>query len=202
MSEETEMDVVEETLDELAMLKQRADIMGIKYHPNIKLDSLKAKVKAKMDGESVDYADEEAETINTSNTVMQLNTFTPMMKETPAQRLAKRKQEALKLVRIRVACMNPVKANMKGEIFCVGNAELGMLKKYVPFNAEQGWHVPNLILQELKNKKFVSHYETTDHKKRKIMKTKLIPEYSIEILDPLTPEELKELAQRQLITNK
>jgi hypothetical protein len=132
---------------------------------------------------------------------MKANTFTPLYKETPAQLKAKRKQEALKLVRIRVACMNPVKANMKGDIFSVGNSEMGMIKKYVPFNAEQGWHVPNLILQEMKNKKFVSHY-TVKVGNKMVNKHKLIPEYSIEILDPLTPEELKDLANRQLMSNK
>jgi hypothetical protein len=202
MNEETEMDAVEDTMDELAVLKQRADIMGIKYHPNIKLESLKAKVAAKLDGEVGNgYEDEEIETINTATKAMAADTFTPLKKETPAQLKEKRKQEALKLVRIRVSCMNPVKANMKGEIFCVGNSEMGMIKKFVPFNAEQGWHVPNIILQEIKNKKFVSHYSTKIGNKT-VNQHKLIPEYSIEILDPLTPEELKDLANRQLMSNK
>jgi hypothetical protein len=201
MSEETEMDAVEEIVDELAMLKQRADIMGIKYHPNIKLESLKIKVADKMEGVADEYGEEEAETIAAAEEAMAADTFTPLMKETPAQLKAKRKQECLKLVRIRIACMNPVKANMKGDIFSVGNSEIGMIKKYVPFNAEQGWHVPNIILQELRNKQFVSHYDVKIGNKT-VTKTKLIPEYSIEILDQLTAEELKDLANRQLMSNK
>jgi hypothetical protein len=202
MNEETDLEVeVEVEMDELAMLKQRADVMGIKYHPNIKLESLKSKVAAKLEGEADEYGEEEAETITIANKTMALNTFTPMKRETPEQLRDKRKKECLKLVRIRVACMNPIKANMKGDIFSVGNAEIGMIKKFIPFNAEQGWHVPNIIFQELKNKQFVTHYETKVGNK-KIMKTKLVPEYSIEILDPLTPEELKDLANRQLMSNK
>lgn len=201
MSESEDFETVEVALDELATLKQRADIMGIKYHPNIKLESLKTKVSAKLNGEVDEYTDEEIESAVASEEAMTESTFTPMEKPTFAQLKAKRKQDALRLVRIRVACMNPVKANMKGEIFCVGNAELGMLKKYIPFNAEQGWHVPNIILQEIRDKKFVSHFDTKVGNKV-ITKTKLIPEYSIEILDPLTAEELKELANRQLITNR
>lgn len=201
MSEELEMDTTEEVIDELAMLKQRADVMGIKYHPNIKLESLKSKVANKMEGVTDDYSDEEAETIAAAEEAMSADTFTPMVRETPAQLKAKRKQDCLRLVRIRVACMNPVKANMKGDIFSVGNSEIGMIKKFVPFNAEQGWHVPNMILQEMRNKKFVSHYDVKIGNKV-VTKTKLIPEYSIEILDPLTPEELKDLANRQLMTNK
>lgn len=201
MNEETETTEETVVIDELAMLKERADIMGIKYHPNIKLDTLKAKVADKMEGNTDEYADEEAETIADAAVAMAADTFTPLVRETPAQLKAKRKQECLKLVRIRIACMNPVKANMKGDIFSVGNSEIGMIKKYVPFNAEQGWHVPNLILQELRNKQFVSHYDVKIGNKV-VTKTKLIPEYSIEILDPLTAEELKDLAQRQMITNK
>jgi len=195
MSEQEDFETTEVEVDELAMLKQRADIMGIKYHPNIKLESLKAKINDKLEGITEDQADEEVETIIAANGA------TPTAKESADQARINRKHEALKLVRIRVACMNPVKANMKGDIFSVGNAELGMLKKFVPFNAEQGWHVPNLILQELKDKKFVSHY-TVKVGNKTVNKNKLVPEYSIEILDPLTPEELKDLANRQLMSNK
>ena len=201
MNEQEDFDAVEEVIDELSMLKQRADIMGISYHPNIKLEKLKAKLAEKMEGVVDEYADEEAETIAAAEEAMAADTFTPMVRETPAQLKAKRKQESLRLVRIRIACMNPVKANMKGDIFSVGNSEIGMIKKYVPFNAEQGWHVPNIILQEIRNKQFVSHYDTKIGNKS-VTKTKLIPEYSIEILDPLTAEELKDLANRQLMTNK
>lgn len=201
MNEQEDFNAEVEVIDELSMLKQRADIMGITYHPNIKLEKLKAKLAEKMEGVADEYADEETETIAVAEEAMTANTFTPMVRETPAQLKAKRKQDALRLVRIRIACMNPVKANMKGDIFCVGNSEIGMLKKYVPFNAEQGWHVPNLILQEIRNKQFVSHYDVKIGNKS-VTKTKLIPEYSIEILDPLTAEELKDLANRQLMTNK
>jgi hypothetical protein len=199
MSEETEVTVNE--TDELAALKERADIMGITYHPNIKLEKLKAKVNAKLSDEVDEYTDEETETINDAIEAESADMFTPLKKETPMQLKAQRRLDCLKLVRIRVACMNPVKANMKGDIFSVGNSEIGMIKKYIPFNAEQGWHVPNMILQELRDKKFVSHYDVKIGNKT-VTKTKLIPEYSIEILDPLTMEEIKDLAQRQLITNK
>lgn len=196
-------DSVEETvvIDELSMLKERADIMGITYHPNIGLDKLKAKISDKMEGIAEPHSSEEAETIIAYEEAMSADAFTPLVRETPAQLKAKRKQECLRLVRIRIACMNPVKANMKGDIFSVGNSEIGMIKKYVPFNAEQGWHVPNIILQEIRNKQFVSHYDTKIGNKA-VTKTKLIPEYSIEILDPLTADELKDLANRQLMTNK
>ena len=121
--------------------------------------------------------------------------------ETGGQRRVRLRKEATKLVRIRVTNMNPIKSNLKGEILCAGNASIGMVKKFIPFNAEQGWHVPQILLTQLQNRKYMSHYEVKiGHKK--IKKHKLIPEFAIEILKPLTPEEIKDLAQRQIIADK
>jgi hypothetical protein len=47
--------------DELAMLKKRATIMGIKFSNNIGLDALRAKVNAKIEGEGEEGEDTEAE---------------------------------------------------------------------------------------------------------------------------------------------
>jgi hypothetical protein len=195
MSVETEVIETEETevIDELALLKQRADIMGVAYHPNIGIDKLKAKLADKIEGVTDEQADEEIETINAAE---QSTTALPV--ETAAEAKLRRKQEALRLVRIRMTSMNPSKANMKGEIFSVGNAELGMIKKYVPFNAEQGWHVPNIILEEIRQRKFINHFEVKIDGKN-VNRHRLIPEYAIEILPPLTETELNELKQRQLM---
>ena len=58
-----------ELIDELALLKQRADLMGIKYSGNIGIDKLRAKIEEKkiapVDAPvvNVPFANEEAETI-------------------------------------------------------------------------------------------------------------------------------------------
>jgi hypothetical protein len=211
-----ENDGSEEQPNELDLLKQRADTMGIAYHPSIGLDKLKAKVQAKLDGEpdpsnqsdpepmadpeGPEYGIEEAQTIDEAQAAAALNTFTPGVKETAAQHAAKRKQEATRLVRVRVTCMNPLKGNVKGEIIAVGNGKIGFLKKFVPFNAEQGWHIPNIILTHLKQKKFMSHYTVKDPRTgRDVKRNKLIPEFAIEIMPPLTEKQLTELKQRQLM---
>ena len=198
-TESVEKDEVE-VIDELALLKQRADVMGVAYHPNIGIEKLKAKLADKMEGITREESDEEIATINDAEEAMAADVFTPLMTETPAQLKAKRKQDALRLVRIRMTSMNPSKANMKGEIFSVGNAELGMIKKYIPFNAEQGWHVPNIILQELQQRKFLNHFEVKIDGKT-VNRHRLIPEYAIEILSPLTETELNELKQRQIMAS-
>lgn len=192
MSEEQEM-----IPDELTLLKEMADRMGIKYSPNIGLATLKERIEAKKAGQ-VDptLAAEELETIQAAE-----KSAAGFGQMTTAQAVAaQRKKDALRLVRIRLTDMNPVNGNLKGVLMSAGNAKLGFVKKFIPFNAEHGWHVPNIIVQQLKTKKFMSHYEVKQGNK-KIKKHKLVPQYAIEILPPLTAKELQELKQRQLMAS-
>lgn len=191
-----------EPMDELSLLKQRADMMGIKYSPNIGIDKLKAKIEEKkaapVAGADAKYLAEELETINTAAEVANGDVFTPGLRETPAQLNMRKRQEALRLVRVRVTNMNPLKGNLKGEIFSVGNSQIGFIKKFVPYNAEAGWHVPQIILTHMQGKKYMTHFEVKVGNK-KIKKHRLVPELAIEIMPPLTAAELQELKQRQLM---
>jgi len=193
--------VTVEPMDELALLKQRADRMGIAYHPNIGIEKLKTKIEEKKEGivsAKNEYAGEEAATIQAYEDVVDGDTFTQGRRETPAQINMRKRQEALRLVRIRVTNMNPLKSNMRGEIYSVGNSQIGFIKKFVPFNCDAGYHVPQIILTHMQNKKFMTHFEVKIGNK-KIKKNKLVPELAIEIMPPLTAEELQELKQRQLM---
>jgi len=193
-----------EPMDEMSLLKQRADMMGIKYSPNIGIDKLKAKIEEKKSAPvaTTDPSQmaEELETINAAAEVAGGDVFTPGLRETPAQLNMKRRQQALRLVRIRVTNMNPLKGNLKGEIFSVGNSQIGFIKKFVPYNAEAGWHVPQIILTHMQEKKYMTHFEVKVGNK-KIKKHRLVPELAIEILPPLTAAELQELKQRQLMAS-
>lgn len=190
-----------EVMDEMALLRQRADLMGIKYSPNIGIEKLKAKIEEKKTA-PIDspYAVEEAETIEAYDAIKNESTFTPLVMETPAQIAMKKRQEALKLVRVRVTNMNPIKGAMQGEIFSVGNSQVGFIKKYVPYNAEAGWHVPQIILTHMQSKKYMSHF-TVKIDGKLVNKHRLVNELAIEILPPLTAQELQELKQRQLMAS-
>ena len=199
---DSELNDTSDQPSELDLLKQRADLMGISYHPNIGSDKLKEKIQKKLDGEAKDetsagYAQEELDSIDTGASVGDAINQIPA-RMTPAQQRAERRNRALRLVRVRVTCMNPIKGNMSGDIFSAGNSEIGMIKKYVPFNAEQGWHIPQIILTMLQSKRFMTHY-TTKINGKELKRNKLVPEYSIEILPPLTAKELDDLRQRQLM---
>ena len=71
------------------------------------------------------------------------------------------------------------------------------MKKFVPFNADDGWHVPYVIYQQLKERQCQIFQTATDARGNKVRKGKLIKEFAIEVLPPLTKEELEELARRQ-----
>ena len=195
----------EEPMDELSLLKERATLMGIRFSPNIGIDTLKARIEEKKASlqtsefsESSSYAQEEYVSIEAAQQAAAGAKVEPKAQPSAYQQRMARRDKALKLVRVRVANMNPLNSNLKGDIFSAGNSELGMIKKFVPFNAEQGWHVPQIILDVIRNKKFMTHYEVKIGNK-KIKRNKLVPEYSVEILPPLTPEELEALKQRQLM---
>jgi len=163
---------------ELEAAKTLADEMGLKYHPSIGLEKLQEKIaEAQTNG-----VEEEA------------------VEAAPKEKtLAEQKAEMLKLIRIRVTCMNPVKRDWQGEVFSVGNRLIPTQKKFVPFETE--WHVPQIILDVMKDKKYQHFYSVKDKFGRSIRKGKLVKEYSIEILPPLTESELKDLAQRQAMAN-
>lgn len=165
--------------DELTSLKARADMMGIPYHPSIGVEKLREKVTAFLNRTQ----DAKGEPI------------APVQDE-EAQRRALI-DDATRLVRVRVACMNPAKKEWQGEIITVGNSVVGTHKKYIPFNADEGWHIPNIMYQALLQRECQIFVTVPDGRGGKMRQGKLIREFSVEVLPPLTGEELAELARRQ-----
>lgn len=178
MSEQTTEGVQQ---DELSTLKARADLLGISYHPSIGVEKLREKLAAAL---------EENEPKNEGTGI-------GAPAESADQKRLRLLQEATKLVRIRVTCMNPAKKEWEGEIITVGNNVVGTLKKYIPFNADEGWHVPNIMYEALKERMCQVFVSTKTKNGVTIRQGKMIKEFAIEVLPPLTEEELKDLAQRQ-----
>ena len=193
MTEPTELDFPEQDepqLDELTLLKQRAQTLGIKFHPSIGLESLRSKVSAALTREDAEEAAEEA--------------AEEPVPEAPAaesriQMRNRLRKEASALVRVRVTCMNPNKKEWKGEIFTASNSIVGTFRKYVQFNTEDGWHVPQIILNMIKARQFQTFYTIKNERGVAVRKGKLVPEFAVEVLPPLTEKELMELSRRQAL---
>ena len=98
--------------------------------------------------------------------------------------------------------MNPAKQSWEGEIFTVSNSVIGTMKKFIPFHAEEGWHIPQALLNTIQERQYQAPYTERGPKGQEMRRFKLVKEFSIEILPNLTDSELKDLANQQAIANR
>lgn len=218
---------------ELDVLKQRARLMGINFSNNIGLEALRARVNAKIEGETSD--EDEAETAETDEVngleaaaaVAETADTTPAPGYKPqldhdgdghnggslpkkAEKLspqaAKAKARAdmikdqMKLVRCRIQNLDPKKKDLPGEIFTVANRVLGTVRKYVPYGevTDDGYHIPYIIYQELETRRFLNIRTTKDRRTgAPQVQQNYAKEFAIEVLPPLTKDELNRLAAAQ-----
>lgn len=166
---------------ELALLKERADLLGIPYKSNIGLEALKAKVNTAVTrdkpGPELDAA----------------------ASETEQQMRERLQRENLSLVRVRIHNLNPEKRDLPGEIVTVANRYIGTVAKFIPFGeaTENGYHLPKVIYDDLAQRRFqhVSLKKLPNGHEEVVRR--MVPEYNIEILLNLTVEEIRELALKQ-----
>jgi hypothetical protein len=176
---------------ELQLLKGRADMLGIKYSNNISLETLRERVNAKVNGDP-----DPAETVSEEPNALDPNA--PPKAETRQEMRDRLHLEAMKLVRVRITNMDPKKKDLPGEIIAVGNDILGVVKKYIPYGeaSENGYHIPQIIYDELKDRKFLD-IRTSKKAGQISVSQKWAREFSLEVLPPLTEQELARLAAAQ-----
>lgn len=176
----------------LADLKLQADRLGIQYHPSIGIEKLQEKIteqRAKMEANQAAQAASQ-----TSAPAPEAKEEEVPAEETAVQKRVRQKKNAMRLVRIRVSCMNPAKKEWEGEIFTFVNRVTGEVKKFVPFNVE--YHVPNCIYQQILQKQ-CQIFVNVKRDGKMIRTGKLIKEYAVEELPPLDKQALRELAIQQ-----
>ncbi len=182
MSEETSTkQELKEEQQELELLKERATKMGITFHAAIGVEKLKKRIELKL-----------AETAKEPKKAS-LSDY-----EKRQMQYTRLRKEANRLIRIRITCMNPDKKNWTGEIMSVSNAVIGTVRKFIPFGLEAGFHVPAVLLKMIKNRQYQQYSQVTLPNGRKTMVSKMLPEFAVEVMQPITKEELDDLAQRQL----
>lgn len=181
-------------VDELASLKAKADTLGINYPNNIGVDALRAKINEKLNP-----APEVKEEVDvdpaTDQETLPLNEVTDM-----AVLRRRMYEENMALVRVRISNLNPAKKDIPGEFITVHNKYLGTVKKYIPFGeaTDNGYHVPRILLETLKARKFLSMKTKRDRNTgNDLPVTQWVKEFAIEELPPLTKEELEQLARQQ-----
>jgi len=131
-----------------------------------------------------------------------LDPFDPKWKE--VERRAIVRARAMRLHRVRITNMDPNDAALPGAIITVYNKYTGKVAKYIPFGdeTENGYHVPEIILNELKSRTFTMRKEVKPRGQAgsfgvKTYKTVMMKKFAIEELPPLTDAELDYLANDQ-----
>jgi len=107
---------------------------------------------------------------------------------------------AMKLVRVVVTPNDPLMVNYPGLIFTVGMSGINngrMIKKFVPFSNEEGWHVPTIILRQIESAEMQKFKTITRPNGEKVLEPYLTKKFNVQILPDLTKEELKRLADQQ-----
>lgn len=173
--------------DELTLLKEQADTLGLTYSNNIGVDALRKKVEAKLNGDPDENANSKPRA---------------KVEETDQERTMRIRNELqaneLKLLRCRITCLNPAKAELKGEFISVGNKYIGTIRKFVPFGeAGEAYHLPKILVDDLRSREFNQVKTSRNAKGQLEIHQRLVKEYSIVELEPLTEKELAELARMQ-----
>lgn len=180
---------MEKTREEL--LKE-AKSLGLTPHHATGVKKLQEMIKtnpSKEDKELIDYDNK----TNVEDPIEEVS-VTPIF--TRAQRIANLKAVQKRLVRVIVRCNNENKKERTGETITVICAA-GTLKRFIPFDNENGWHVEQALLDVLQAKK-CPRFRTVklpngqDHRVAFTVK-----EYSIEFLPALDEEQLEKLAEDQ-----
>ncbi len=158
-------------------LKERADLMGLDFPPNITTDKLRELVNGELKG---------PETKTTTSTDK---------KQTDVDVNAIIREQTKK-VRILISCNDPQMSEWEATPYMqISNNIFTLPKVVVPFNVE--WLTPYAYYVFLKEQKCTIPVKKKDEKGRTITVNKTINKYNIQDLPPLTEKELKELKQAQ-----
>lgn len=179
--------------DEKTILLERAKQLGIKVSGNIGLDTLREKIQDHLDGKVSKDENEEKDTKKAESK------DTEPVEETLAAKVKRLRLDALQLVRVRITCMNPFKKDITGEVITVSNRYIGRVSKLIPFNLEEPYHVPKVLIEELKTRRYLNvktvRKDGVDVVQPEAMRE--LPEYAIEYLPKLTEKELNDLKIQQ-----
>ena len=187
-----EQDVV--TKDELTMLKERANVMGVTFSNNIGIEALRKRIDDKLAGmntEEVPEAETNAFTGTTTNTEDGSKAVTPTLRQYLFD-------ENMKMVRVKITNLDPKKREWPGEIKTVANKYIGTVRKFIPFGyaTDEGYHIPQCIYKMLKRCKY-QDIKVVKKNGKETVTSRWVSEYAIELLPPLSQEELRQLATAQ-----
>ena len=190
--EEEEQDLKQPS--RLESLKAKADKLGIKYKSNISETALAKKIDSVLSDEST--AKDESDEVDESE---QDDEEAEAPKPKKLDKASERKRSQ-KLIRVIVRPLDPRRTQLDGELVMTGNSAIGTTGKFVPFNVEAGFHIPEIIYNTLKDRTFTEFYTVQDKDGNEHTKSRQKKAFIIEVLDPLTEAEIQEIKIRQQAT--
>lgn len=110
--------------------------------------------------------------------------------------------KALRMHRVRISNLDPADSAVPGMLLTVYNKYTGKVSKFIPFGEENevGYHVPEILLNEIKSRTYNMRKEIKRAGNAfgvKEYRTVVMKKFAVEMLDPLTKEELKSLGDDQ-----
>ena len=182
MDQETTMDQETNIPTSRELLKERADLLGIEYKPNI------------TDAKLLSLIENAVNPANSVEASVKAKTDDELLSEVTANQTLK----MTKLRRVIIACMDPAMKDWDTTpILSISNSIITLPKMVIPLNVE--WHLPQAYYDLLKEAKCYTSVRSKDHKGRPITVRKEISKYSIQDLPDLTEEELNDLKQAQIM---
>lgn len=205
-------------IEDIEVLRATATDLGITFSGNTGMPKLKTKIiehlEAMIKAESAptnsdeapaDFGgdDEEIEVAVAKPaglTVTQLLEMDAQWEEDPAIRRQIIRAKAMKLTRVTIQNLDPSEVQLSGAIISVSNKYTGKVAKYIPFGeeSENGYHVPEILLNFLRNQKFVlRRVKKGGAFGVKKYSTTFVNKFNITVLPPLTEKEIADLAAHQ-----
>ena len=196
---------------ELQHLRTIANKLNFSYHHMLGAEKLEQRLRTYCKNNNIDFDNISNEVLseykeeNKGEVLVMIKdkkmdlskvTFEDLEKSHNKELSDKRTKDATKLVRCIITCNNKNKISYKGEIFAARNAVVEEIKKFIPFG--RSTHVPQILLNVIKEKQYQTFVEETLPNGMKVNKPHLINEYNIQILDPITKDELEAIKQKQL----
>ena len=109
--------------DEMAGLKKRAKMMGMTVSNNIGLETLRTRVRNVLESGKKPQEEEPEPEQEITPVAAALTKVEPKAAkvETESEKRKRIMKSAMRLIRIRITCLNPAKKDLPGQIVTVGN---------------------------------------------------------------------------------
>jgi hypothetical protein len=175
---------------------------GIKMHFNSKRTKLEEALN-NINNSNEDTKMEATVIETTNKTVLVTDDMLDDFKIDGVELEGLRNNDAMKLIRVIVRPNDPLKLESGGEIFTYGSNVINngkAVKKYVPFNNEEGWHIPNIIYQNIIATE-CQIFKKVTRNGQDTMEAIKIKAYNVEVLPALTQAEIDKIAIKQKATS-